>query len=70
MPLIKPKQKREKIQVRINIDTKITEEMKRYCEYAGFNKFDDFFEEAALHILNKDKSFKEWKENKNTHGVD
>ena len=63
MPLIQPKQKREKTQVRINIDTKIAEEMKRYCEYAGFNKLDDFLEEAALHILSKDKSFRDWKEN-------
>lgn len=66
MSLIQPKQKREKIQIRINIDTTISEEMKHYCQYAGFTKLDDFIEEAAQHILGKDKQFKEWKENQKT----
>jgi hypothetical protein len=62
MAIIKPKPKQEKEQIRIQVDSQILAEVNRYCEYAGFKKPEDFFEEAALHILTKDKEFKEWKE--------
>ncbi len=62
MALLKPKHKSERTQVRINIDSEVAKEVGRYCDYAGFKKEDEFFEEAALHILSKDKHFKEWKE--------
>jgi hypothetical protein len=64
MPIIKPKLKTEKTICRINIDEQILEEIKLYCEYAGFKKTDEFFEEAATHILLKDKEFKDWKESR------
>jgi len=66
MAIIQPKKKREKTQLRVNIDSTVAEEVGRYCAYAGFQKADDFFEEAALHILTKDKAFKEWKESTNS----
>ena len=62
MSILKPKPKQEKAQIRITVDTQILSDIQKYCEYAGFNKPDDFIEEAALHILTKDKDFKEWKE--------
>lgn len=62
MAIIQPKKKREKTQLRVNIDSIIAEEVGQYCTYAGFQKVDDFFEEAVFHILTKDKAFKEWKE--------
>jgi hypothetical protein len=62
MSIIKPKPKQEREQIRMQIDSHILSEVSRYCEYAGFKKQDEFFEEAALHILSKDKEFREWKD--------
>ncbi len=62
MSIIKPKPKQERTQIRIQIDAHILSDITRYCDYAGFKKQDEFFEEAALHILTKDKDFKEWKD--------
>jgi hypothetical protein len=62
MSIIKPKPKQDRAQIRIHVDSQVLSEISRYCEYAGFKKQDEFFEEAALHILTKDKDFKEWKE--------
>jgi hypothetical protein len=62
MAIIKPKPIVERTQSRINIDTRVMKEIEQYCEYAKFKKIDEFFEEAALHILAKDKDFKEWKD--------
>lgn len=62
MSIIKPKPKQERQQIRIQIDSQLLSDIARYCEYAGFRKQDEFFEESALHILSKDKDFKEWKE--------
>ncbi|MEO9205037.1 MAG: hypothetical protein ABI296_04880 [Gammaproteobacteria bacterium] len=62
MALLQPKQKREKTPLRFNIDANVAEEIRSYCDYAGFTKIEEFIEEAALHILNKDKAFKEWKD--------
>lgn len=62
MAIIKPKPTVERAQLRISIDTQVLAEVERYCEYAKFKKTDEFFEEAALHILTKDKDFKEWKD--------
>lgn len=58
MPIVKSKQKQDKTQVRINIETKIFEAMKQYCDWAGVNKHDDFFEQAANYLLSKDKDWK------------
>jgi hypothetical protein len=62
MAIIKPKPTIERSQIRISIDAHVLAEIERYCIYAKFKKQDEFFEEAALHILSKDKDFKEWKE--------
>ncbi|MHB1949560.1 MAG: hypothetical protein ACYCQI_15785 [Gammaproteobacteria bacterium] len=62
MSIIKPKPKQEREQIRIQVDSQVLSEISRYCEYAGFKKPDEFFEEAALHILSKDRDFKEWRE--------
>lgn len=56
MPIIKSV-KVEKEQIRISIKKKIVEEVRQYCEWAGVNKADEFFEQAAEHILSRDK---EW----------
>ena len=62
MAIIKPKSIVEFTKIKISIDTQILAEIKRYCSYAKFEKPDEFFEEAALHIFAKDKDYKEWKD--------
>ncbi len=62
MAIIKPKPTVERTQIRISIDSQVLAEIERYCAYAKFKKPDEFLEEAALHILTKDKDFKEWKD--------
>lgn len=61
MAIIKPKPKQESEKINIQMDVEILQDIKRYCQYAGFAKPDEFLEEAASHILSKDKEFKEWK---------
>jgi len=58
MPIVKSVQKQDKSQVRISIDSKTLETIKQYCEWAGVNKHDEFFEEAAKYLLSKDKDWK------------
>lgn len=62
MSIIKPKRTVERTQLRVSIDTQVLSDVEKYCTYAKFKKTDEFFEEAALHILTKDKDFREWKE--------
>lgn len=62
MSILKPKPTIERTQFRVSIDKQILSDVERYCEYANFKKVDDFLEEAALHILSKDKDFREWKD--------
>lgn len=62
MAIIKPKPTIERTQIRISIDTQVLAEIEQYCAYAKFRKPDEFIEEAAQHILTKDKEFREWKE--------
>ncbi len=60
MPIVKAKQKQDKTQIRINIETKIFESIKEYCDWANVHKHDDFFEEAAKYLLTKDKDWKNY----------
>ena len=62
MSILKPKPTVERTQCRVSIDKQVLADVERYCVYSNFNKVDEFFEEAALHILSRDKDFKEWKE--------
>jgi hypothetical protein len=67
MAIIKPKPTIARAQIRISIDAQVLAEIEQYCRYAKFKKQDEFFEEAALHILSKDKIFKEWKDKSKTN---
>lgn len=57
MPIIKPKQKAKKEQIRLSIEKDILDKIKEYCDVFGIPKADDFFEQAAEHILSKDKDW-------------
>ena len=58
MPIINPKSKSDRTQIRINIDTKVLENVRSYCDWAGINKIDEFLEQASQFVMKKDK---EWK---------
>lgn len=57
MPIIKAKKKIEKEQIRISLDTSLIAKIKKYCEWAGVQKTDDFFEQAAEFVFSKDKDW-------------
>ena len=57
MPLLKPSAKPVKEQVRIYIESDVVQQMRDYCQWAGLGKIDEFIEQAALLVLEKDK---EW----------
>ncbi|HEX4045630.1 MAG TPA: hypothetical protein VHZ76_08195 [Gammaproteobacteria bacterium] len=57
MPIIKVKQKAEKEQTRISIERELLESIRQYCDWLKIKKIDDFFEQAAEHILKKDKDW-------------
>jgi hypothetical protein len=57
MAIIKPKQKIEKQQMRISLETPLIEKITKYCELLNIKKVDDFFEQAAEYVLSKDKDW-------------
>lgn len=57
MPIIKAKQKHDKEQIRISIETKVLEKIREYCDWAKITKPDEFFEQAAEYVLAKDKDW-------------
>jgi len=57
MAIIKVKKKLEKEQIRISIENNLLEKIKKYCEWAGVTRQEDFFEQAAEYILSKDKDW-------------
>jgi hypothetical protein len=57
MAIIKPKQKIEKQQMRISLETPLIEKITKYCELLNIKKTDDFFEQAAEYVLSKDKDW-------------
>ncbi len=61
---IKPKSVGKKITFKVSINSNTADQIKQYCDFAGFKSNDEFLEEAAMHILTKDKDFKEWTESK------
>lgn len=66
MPIVKAKQKQDKTQIRINIETQVFEAIKQYCDWAGVHKQDDFFEQAANYLLSKDADWKNYLKQQNS----
>lgn len=58
MALLKPSAKADKTQIRINIDSKLVDMAKSYCDFAGIKKIDEFFEKAAEFVMKKDRDWK------------
>ena len=57
MPLLMPKRKAKKMQLRIAIDETIFEEVKSYCQWLQIDKCEEFFEKSASYVLNRDKDW-------------
>jgi hypothetical protein len=58
MALISAKKTSEKQKIKLEINKDIYSEIVKYCEWAGIDKIDYFFEEAAGFIFSKDKDWK------------
>ena len=65
MPLI-TKKKSNNITIKIAIDSELAEEIEKYCTFAKLDSKDDFLNESAKYILERDKDWKKHKKsNKN-----
>ena len=62
MPIIKSKNPTEFVQKRYRFEKHLSEEVTMYCEWANIKNDNQFFEEAALYVLKKDK---DWQQAKN-----
>ena len=58
MALITAKKISDVEKIKVEINKEIYAEIQRYCEWAGINEIDHFFEEAATFIFSKDKDWK------------
>ncbi len=58
MALLKPSAATNKTQMRITIDAETAARINAYCNFTGIKKVDEFFEQAAEFVMQKDR---EWK---------
>lgn len=63
MPLITKKETQD-VQTRIRINKDVLKEVNEYIEWANLDNPNNFFEEAALFVLRKDKEWKQVKAQK------
>lgn len=57
MALLNAKKKSKKIPILFRVDEVLVSEIKAYSEWVGIERLDDFFEQAARYILEKDKDW-------------
>jgi hypothetical protein len=57
MALLNSKPKSNKIAVSLRFEEVLLKEIKAYQEWAGIDKLNDFFEQSARFILEKDKDW-------------
>ncbi|HGO6700355.1 TPA: hypothetical protein ACK8SH_002755 [Legionella pneumophila] len=69
MALITAKKINDVEKIKVEINKEIYAEIQRYCQWAGINKIDHFFEEAATFIFSKDKDWKKINSRKITSQV-
>ena len=67
MALLYSKPKSNKIAVYLRVEENLLNEIKAYQEWASIDKINDFFEQSARFILEKDKDWvkKEFQNNEN-----
>jgi len=69
MALITAKKINDVEKIKVEINKEIYAEIQRYCQWAGINEIDHFFEEAATFIFSKDKDWKKINSRKITSQV-
>lgn len=57
MALLNTKYKSKKISVSLRFEENLLAEIKAYQQWAGIDRLNDFFEESARYILEKDKDW-------------
>lgn len=57
MPIIRSNGVQEKEVCRFRLDVSTMDKVRQYCEWAGVNKVDEFFQQAAEYILSKDRDW-------------
>jgi hypothetical protein len=57
MALLVAKQKSKKMPISLRFDAALVSEIKAYSEWIGIERLEDFFEQAARYILEKDKDW-------------
>jgi len=58
MSIIKPTCGSKKKLVKIKLCECLFDEIQKYCEWAKIQNMDDFFEQSAQYVLDKDKDWK------------
>jgi hypothetical protein len=57
MVLLSAKQKSKRVPISLRFDDRLISDIKAYNAWAGIDRLDDFFEQAARYILEKDKDW-------------
>jgi hypothetical protein len=57
MALLTAKKKSKKVPLSLRFSDTLISEIKAYNEFVGIDRLDDFFEQAALYILEKDRDW-------------
>lgn len=57
MALLTAKQKSKKVTLPLRLDEGLISEIKAYNEWIGIERLEDFFDQAARYILEKDKDW-------------
>ena len=57
MALLNAKQKSKKVPFSLRLDDALVSEIKAYNAWVGIDRLEDFFEQAARFILEKDKNW-------------
>lgn len=63
MPLIKPRERIKKEKINLNLNQKLLQESREYCAWAGIENVDEFLEQAAAFVLEKDLDWRREKKN-------
>lgn len=58
MPLLKPTIEIKNTTLKITINQEIISKIESYCKWSGIEKVDQFFEQAAQLVFNKDSDWK------------
>jgi hypothetical protein len=67
MALLAPQQKSKKTPISLRFDESLLTTIRSYNEWAGIERIEHFFEQAARFVLEKDKDWQKKSEMKNAY---